>query len=141
MKAKRLLPVEELRMAGRAKMAIAHIAHMGCTGSEACRHCSKEEEAEEAEGSRADCNRHCTLPAMEAGIVADCMGAACCHGAYPALPADDDRSSCRRGRIFQTDSDVRDGLDVVNSRRVRMRSHSAGQKGEKRLRSRGRRRC
>lgn len=75
---------------------------------------------EEVEGSMAGCNSHCTSPAAVADI-ADYMGASCCHGAYPALPADDDRSSCRRGRNLQTDSDVRVGMDVVEFRRAVMR--------------------
>jgi hypothetical protein len=114
-------------MADRAEMAVFHISDMGCTGSGAWRHCSREEE-EEAGCSIVGCSSHCTSPAAEVGI-ADCMGAACYHGAYPALPADDDRSSCRRGRIFQTDSDVRDGLDVVNLRRTMTRRGQKGGRG------------
>lgn len=104
-----------------AEMAIFRI-NMDCIGSEACRHCSIEAEEEVAVDSRVDCSSHCTSPAAEVGIV-DCMGAAYCHGAYPALPADDDRSSYRRGRNFQTSSDVRGGLEAVKfqSRAARRR--------------------
>lgn len=83
------------------------ILHMGCTGSEACRCCSTAE-AGAAVDSRVDCSMHCTFAEAAVDVVgsagcagrAGCIVGACCHGASPALPADDDCSSCRRGRIL-----------------------------------------
>ena len=92
---------------GTAWTAILCIPHMGCTGSEACRRCSTAE-AEAVEDSRVDCSMHYTFAAAAVDVVdsagcagrAGCIVGACCHGASPALPADDDCSSCRRGRIL-----------------------------------------
>lgn len=92
--------------------AILYILHMGCNGSGACRRCSIAGVVEVVD-SRADCSTHCTLLVAAASGSAGYMSAVYCHGASPALPADDGRSSCRRGRMIQTVSDFRGGLGVV----------------------------
>lgn len=81
-------------------MASGHTSDKGYIAEVACHRYSNEEVVVElAEGSKVGCSsRHCTLPVAAAGSVAGyCIGDAYYHGEHPALPADDDRSSCRRG--------------------------------------------
>ncbi len=58
------------------------------------------------ECNKVHCSIHCTSASL-AGIVADHTDVSySCHVAFPAQPADDGHSSCRRRYYFQTDSAV-----------------------------------
>ena len=92
-------PAAPLDIADKAEMGSARTC-MDYIAVAACHCCSSAAVVVELAGSRTGCSSpdYTSRAVAAAGKAADCcIGDAWYHGAHPALPADDDRSSCRRG--------------------------------------------